>query len=115
MKLVKLENGKLRYSVRCKYCKAGWTEEAAQAGYYGVGMGHRCEHADKKAAFNGGWERLRESVLGGIDRNWLKIIPVTHKPRADGGHKCDDRCLSAKGHSCECQCGGKNHGANSVI
>lgn len=25
-------------------------------------------------------------------------------------HKCDGRCLSAKGHKCECECGGKNHG-----
>lgn len=26
-------------------------------------------------------------------------------------HKCDARCQSAKGHKCECECGGKNHGA----
>ncbi len=25
-------------------------------------------------------------------------------------HKCDDRCVSAKGHKCECSCGGANHG-----
>lgn len=26
-------------------------------------------------------------------------------------HKCDARCMSSKGTSCECSCGGKNHGA----
>ncbi len=26
-------------------------------------------------------------------------------------HKCDGRCLNAKGGNCECECGGKNHGA----
>jgi|GEM_PF-4185973 len=26
-------------------------------------------------------------------------------------HVCSDRCLSATGLSCECSCGGKNHGA----
>lgn len=26
-------------------------------------------------------------------------------------HKCDARCLHAKGRNCECSCGGKNHGA----
>lgn len=26
--------------------------------------------------------------------------------------KCDARCTGARGHSCECQCGGKNHGAD---
>lgn len=25
-------------------------------------------------------------------------------------HKCDARCFHAKGHQCECSCGGKNHG-----
>ena len=25
-------------------------------------------------------------------------------------HKCDARCQNARGHSCECACGGKNHG-----
>lgn len=27
-------------------------------------------------------------------------------------HKCDARCVHAKGRNCECACGGKNHGAN---
>jgi hypothetical protein len=26
-------------------------------------------------------------------------------------HKCDARCLNAKGRNCECACGGRNHGA----
>jgi hypothetical protein len=25
-------------------------------------------------------------------------------------HKCDSRCLNAKGGNCECACGGENHG-----
>lgn len=25
-------------------------------------------------------------------------------------HKCDDRCTHAKGHTCDCSCGGANHG-----
>jgi len=27
-------------------------------------------------------------------------------------HKCDARCTSAKGHNCECSCGGENHGSD---
>lgn len=27
-------------------------------------------------------------------------------------HKCGARCLASTGPSCECSCGGKNHGAN---
>ena len=30
----------------------------------------------------------------------------------DASKPCDGRCLNAKGHDCECSCGGANHGAN---
>ena len=29
--------------------------------------------------------------------------------------KCDARCTSARGHNCECQCGGENHGSQWAI
>jgi len=35
--------------------------------------------------------------------NYLKAVLVVE-------HKCDARCTNARGHSCECSCGGKNHG-----
>ena len=44
------------------------------------------------------------------------LRPVTRKViyNANGSrHKCDSRCQSAKGHNCECSCGGKNHGAST--
>lgn len=28
-------------------------------------------------------------------------------------HKCDARCMNAKGMNCECSCGGSNHGIGS--
>src|SRR5262245_46910469 len=28
-------------------------------------------------------------------------------------HKCDSRCRSAKGHNCECSCGGEFHGSEA--
>jgi hypothetical protein len=28
-------------------------------------------------------------------------------------HKCNARCMSATGHVCECECGGKNHGLHA--
>lgn len=30
-------------------------------------------------------------------------------------HKCDSRCLNAKGHNCTCSCGGLNHGKGFAI
>ena len=29
--------------------------------------------------------------------------------------KCDPRCTGATGHTCECSCGGENHGADHAI
>jgi hypothetical protein len=30
-------------------------------------------------------------------------------------HKCDSRCLNAKGHECTCSCGGANHGRGHAV
>jgi hypothetical protein len=30
-------------------------------------------------------------------------------------HHCDDRCISAKGNLCVCQCGGVNHGVGLLV
>lgn len=30
-------------------------------------------------------------------------------------HKCDARCLNAKGHKCTCSCGGANHGRGYAV
>ena len=37
-----------------------------------------------------------------------RIIEYKRNPSL---HKCDGRCLHAKGRQCECSCGGANHGA----
>ncbi len=41
----------------------------------------------------------------------LKQIKGTYS--AD--HKCDARCLNAKGNSCTCSCGGMNHGRGHAV
>lgn len=35
----------------------------------------------------------------------------TVRGRFSALHRCDARCIYAKGPECECSCGGKNHGA----
>lgn len=49
----------------------------------------------KSKQYNGQQQWSFRAVIGRIKEN----------------HKCDARCLNSKGHSCECACGGKNHGA----
>ena len=44
------------------------------------------------------------------------ILPVTRRIEYKSNpslHKCDSRCQSAKGHSCECSCSGQFHGSAS--
>jgi hypothetical protein len=51
----------------------------------------------------------------GCDNAW-SAIPATRVieyKSFPSKHKCDARCTSAKGFRCECECGGKNHGAGS--
>lgn len=39
---------------------------------------------------------------------WFQLRRVEGTFNKD--HKCDSRCLNAKGHDCTCACGGANHG-----
>jgi hypothetical protein len=44
---------------------------------------------------------------------WTGYTPVARTidyARRPSLHKCDARCTNAKGHKCECSCGGANHG-----
>jgi hypothetical protein len=37
------------------------------------------------------------------------------KGTLDTTHKCDARCMNAKGQDCVCECGGENHGKSFLI
>lgn len=37
------------------------------------------------------------------------------KARLVPGHKCDSRCTGARRGSCDCSCGGANHGMNAGL
>lgn len=54
------------------------------------------------------------SKFVGYEPGTKNIMPIDRKIEYKSNpllHKCDARCLNAKGNSCECSCGGKNHGA----
>lgn len=38
------------------------------------------------------------------------MVTILTVGSSDGRRRCDSRCYDAKGHRCECICGGKNHG-----
>lgn len=48
--------------------------------------------------------------------NGHKFFPVKAiKGTYSKDHKCDARCLNAKGVECTCSCGGANHGAGHAV
>lgn len=48
------------------------------------------------------------------DGNLHPVTRVIMRKSNPSNHKCDARCRNAKGHSCECACGGKYHGAGDA-
>lgn len=46
-----------------------------------------------------------------LDANMLPVTRMIEYKRNPSLHKCDARCRHAKGHTCECSCGGQYHGA----
>jgi hypothetical protein len=47
------------------------------------------------------------------DKHPLKFRELKATLNAD--HVCDSRCTNARGHNCECSCGGANHGLMFAI
>lgn len=47
------------------------------------------------------------------DGSKLRAERKIERKRNPSMHKCDARCMDAKGFLCECSCGGKNHGAGN--
>lgn len=47
---------------------------------------------------------------------FVGALPVTRRitrPSRPSNHKCDARCRGARGHQCECSCGGRYHGIDA--
>ena len=57
--------------------------------------GHRCTKVSEKGYKHENWPLNFREVKG------------TLKPEI----KCDSRCTNARGHNCDCSCGGENHGS----
>lgn len=46
-------------------------------------------------------------------RTKIQATRAIEYKRNPSKHKCGPRCLNATGFLCECECGGKNHGAGN--
>lgn len=64
------------------------------------------------------WNQDGISAMAWPGRKGIHAVPlhgsdlvrvVAYNPNGSK-HACDARCRTAKGHNCECSCGGVNHG-----
>lgn len=100
----------------CKRCKTGKRVEypiRTLNGYTRIDSSGKAQPASVWIQASGGG---RPTVYGGdVEMGICKgcgkmmdfgILKAFLRPE----HKCDARCTSARGHNCECSCGGANHG-----
>lgn len=104
-----------RFSCKCKLCKEKWTTEVS----------------DRAAAFNAhaaicpkyaevfAKRRVTFALLSEDSEKYQISALFFNHQQIEGRYaadiKCDGRCMSATGHSCDCSCGGVNHGAGSTL
>lgn len=91
-----------RWLGRCKHCKGLVKVELAAADAQpGWHIGHH--------------QRLVECPHGCVSRSNGRPLYVALKGITGSlsDRRCNATCLNAKGPSCDCSCGGRNHGAGS--
>ena len=103
----------------CKKCKVGKRVEYAfgsqRNGFYRVDASNKPIMSGIYIQACGGG---KPTVYGGDIE--MGVCPSCHKMMDYGvlnahvvpEHKCDARCMASRGPSCECSCGGANHGAS---
>ena len=86
-----------RWYLRCSDCLSVAVVESVERP-----QKHRC------GACDGTWE-----VLGHVEKNWRGASRLN--VGSIGVIPCDSRCTYAQGPSCDCPCGGENHGKGIVV
>lgn len=66
---------------------------------------------------SGGAYRIttRNATFSRCDKGHTVFLLKQIKGTYSKDHKCDSRCLNAKGHNCTCSCGGANHGRGHAV
>lgn len=92
----------VRYTAKCKSCNAVTSTAVDHAaGNFGAMF------VDRKGECGViGDYAIRCSSCGKARRAFGVFGKFSSK------HKCGAKCLASKGPTCECSCGGKNHGAS---
>lgn len=115
--------GAVRYTAKCavKGCRSissALVDVTTTTHTYGLptGGGHRPVRRHRYEVVEGAWTvgtLLHGKALIPADPcgHGRMVAKAVHGRRSDAV-KCDRRCTGARGHDCECSCGGAQHGAD---
>ena len=93
-----------RWICSCKRCKVSTSTLASNVGRADADMGALfVDNAGESGSFGALAIRCRKCGRA-VAAKSVRGVFVAEK-------KCNAKCESSVGHSCECSCGGKNHGA----
>jgi len=128
---VAIEQGEVllmaRQSVRCSLCKLRFMTEisdmataakhAEACEKFRTRLAQRVEYRTRAAAtctyeFAKDPKNILDDEMYQMRALYLRFDRVTG--HVNNAVPCDGRCYNARGHNCECQCGGKNHGAGNA-
>lgn len=103
-----------RFSAKCKLCGAKWTTELVDRTEAFNAHEPKCpKYAERFAKRRAMFPSCSEAS----ERYQMSALFFEHR-RIEGFYvadkKCDGRCMGATGHSCECSCGGANHGIGAA-
>ncbi len=93
-----------RYTCKCRLCGKRWTANAAERDASFSRHGETCT---KYQAILKRWGN-DASARWNLANSYMDRREIIGTFKA--GIRCDARCQGAVGHTCECSCGGANHG-----
>lgn len=99
-----------RYFGKCFSCKKGYVRDFETIGGNKLPIVRVANKDGFEDIFNASLQGLIRCECGG---RVGKLLPL--KAKISTKHVCGAKCLASTGHSCECSCGGKNHGAGHLI
>jgi hypothetical protein len=99
---------RVMWTCRRQTCKKKWGHDYVVEGYRKYRILEDGSVRSLSADFN-------DNVLRCPDCASYRPVGNTVVGRYSTKHQCGAKCMNATGPSCDCSCGGKNHGMNHVI
>lgn len=98
-----------RYFGKCRTCKQGAVRDFQTIG------GNRLPivvlaNGKQEVIYQAAEMGFFRCACGGIIKGWTAL-----KAKISAKHVCGAKCIASKGPSCECSCGGKNHGSSHLV